>query len=127
MGSFLSALLGFWIVANLQQPSLSVSQELSFLFHQTRLVLSEMIFFIKQVQYFCHLEVIACSWQDFVKIILNEKGEGDLDSLINNHKIYLNRLVSKILLKSVATGGRSGKKNGVEVSCLFFLCGGLLC
>jgi gamma-tubulin complex component 3 len=57
-----------------------------------------MIHFIRQLQYYCHLEVISCSWQvleEFVK-----KKEGDLDSLIEAHRAYLDRLVNKALLLS---------------------------
>lgn len=57
-----------------------------------------MIFFIRELQYYCHLEVIACSWADLEAFAL--KKEGDLDSLIKAHKVYLDRLVTKALLQS---------------------------
>jgi gamma-tubulin complex component 3 len=67
-----------------------------------------MIHFIRQLQYYCHLEVIGCSWQvleEFAK-----KKEGDLDSLIEAHRAYLDRLVNKALLLS--------SKSGKEVRCV---------
>ncbi|KAI9624054.1 hypothetical protein H4Q26_017065 [Puccinia striiformis f. sp. tritici PST-130] len=56
-------------------------------FHRARLVISEMIHFIRQLQ----------SWE----------WGGDLDSLIENHSVYLDRLVNKGLLLS----NRVGKEN----------------
>lgn len=89
------------------------STELSFQFHQTRIALAEMIFFIRQLQYYCHLEVIACSWQVLEDFAV--KKEGDLDSLIEAHRAYLHRLVTKALLISPR---RSSKRGGNEVSGL---------
>ncbi|SGY14470.1 BQ5605_C010g06192 [Microbotryum silenes-dioicae] len=70
--------------------------ELSYDFHLTRIALQRMTFFIRQLQYYCHLEVIACSWQVLEEFAL--KKEGDLDSLIEAHRVYLRRLVTKALL-----------------------------
>ncbi|KAK4700384.1 gamma-tubulin complex component 3, partial [Phenoliferia sp. Uapishka_3] len=70
---------------------------LKFRFHQTRLALSEMLFFIRQLQYYCHLEVIACAWTQFEADM--QKKDSDLDSLIDAHRTYLRRLVDKTLLK----------------------------
>ena len=70
--------------------------------HKARLSLSEMIHFVRQLQYFCHLEVIGCSWQILEQFI--EKKEGDLDSLIMAHRAYLDRLVSKALLLTAKPG-----------------------
>ncbi len=78
---------------------------LGFDFHQTRISLGEMIFFIRQLQYYCHLEVIGCSWQVLEEFA--EKKEGDLDSLIEAHRTYLQRLVTKALL----LGGRRSKRS----------------
>lgn len=69
-----------------------------------------MIFFIRQLQYYCHLEVIACSWQVLEDFAV--KKEGDLDSLIEAHRAYLHRLVTKALLISPR---RSSKRGGNEV------------
>jgi len=58
--------------------------------------MSEMIHFVRQMQAYCNLEVIECSW----KVLLDffEKKEGDLDAMIEAHRTYLDRMVKKILL-----------------------------
>ena len=38
-------------------------QELDIEWHQIRITMSEMIHFVRQVQAFCHLEVIECQWK----------------------------------------------------------------
>jgi gamma-tubulin complex component 3 len=63
-----------------------------------------MIFFIRQLQYYCHLEVIGCSWQVLEDFAI--KKEGDLDSLIEAHRMYLDRLVTKALLMSARKSSR---------------------
>ncbi|SCV69660.1 BQ2448_1054 [Microbotryum intermedium] len=74
----------------------NTTTELSYDFHLTRIALQRMTFFIRQLQYYCHLEVIACSWQVLEEFAL--KKQGDLDSLIEAHRVYLRRLVTKALL-----------------------------
>lgn len=78
--------------------------ELAYDFHQTRISLQQMIFFIRQLQYYCHLEVIGCSWQVLEDFAI--KKEGDLDSLIEAHRTYLERLVTKALLMSSRKSSR---------------------
>lgn len=56
-----------------------------------------MIHFVKQLQYFSHLDVIECSWVALMHFV--EKGEGDLDALIDAHTSYINRLATKALLR----------------------------
>ncbi len=55
-----------------------------------------MVHFLRQMQAFCELEVIECSWQSFIDF--TDKREGDLDSLIQAHRTYLDRVVRKVLL-----------------------------
>lgn len=64
--------------------------------HKTRLVVAEMIHFIRQVEAYCRLEVIECSWKGLIDF-LNKK-EGDLDALIEAHRLYLDRVTKKVLL-----------------------------
>lgn len=64
--------------------------------HKTRLVVAEMIHFIRQVEAYCRLEVIECSWKGLIDF-LNKK-EGDLDALIEAHRLYLDRVAKKVLL-----------------------------
>jgi gamma-tubulin complex component 3 len=63
-----------------------------------------MIHFIRQMAAYCHLEVIECSWKALMDFV-NEK-EGDLDALINAHRVYLDRMVKKLLL----IGSKAGKE-----------------
>lgn len=55
-----------------------------------------MVHFIRQMQAFCQLEVIECSWQSLLDFAA--KREGDLDGLIEAHRTYLDRVVRKVLL-----------------------------
>lgn len=64
--------------------------------HHCRIVQAEMVHFLRQLQAFCQLEVIECSWQSLIDF--TEKREGDLDALIQAHRTYLDRVVRKILL-----------------------------
>lgn len=70
--------------------------------HRIRLVMAEMIHFVRQLQAYCHLEVIECSWKVLIDF-LNKK-EGDLDALIDAHRTYLDRMVKKVLLLSPKAG-----------------------
>lgn len=66
-------------------------------FHHARLALSEMMHFTRQLQHFCHLEVIDCSWTILERFAL--KKEGDLDGLIAAHQQYVKQLATKALLR----------------------------
>ena len=70
--------------------------ELSNDWHQARISLGEMIHFIRQLQAYCQLEVIECSWKVLEEFV--SRREGDLDALIGAHRTYLERLVNKALL-----------------------------
>ena len=61
-----------------------------------------MIHFIRQLEAYCRLEVIECSWKVLTEF-LNKK-EGDLDALIDAHRSYLDRMTRKILLWSPKHG-----------------------
>lgn len=61
-----------------------------------------MIHFVRQMQAYCHLEVIECSWKILIDFM--NKKEGDLDALIKAHRSYLDRMVKKVLLLSPKTG-----------------------
>jgi hypothetical protein len=79
-----------------------VSPELDYEWHQIRIVTAEMVHFIRQMQAYCQLEVIECSWKELLEFI--NKREGDLDALIEAHRSYLDRMVKKILLLSPKAG-----------------------
>src|SRR5262245_10913741 len=59
----------------------------------TRIVCSEMIHFVYQLQYYLLFEVVECSWDELVRTI--DKKSGDLDSLIEAHNQYLNDITTK--------------------------------
>ncbi|PPQ72575.1 hypothetical protein CVT26_003706 [Gymnopilus dilepis] len=64
--------------------------------HKIRIVMTEMIHFIRQLEAYCRLEVIECSWKVLIDF-LNKK-EGDLDALIDAHRTYLDRTIKKVHL-----------------------------
>lgn len=66
------------------------------LWHACRLTQAEMVHFLRNVQAFCQLEVIECSWAALLEV--TNKRDGDLDALITAHRTYLDRVVRKILL-----------------------------
>ncbi|KAH7929428.1 gamma-tubulin complex, component 3 [Leucogyrophana mollusca] len=70
--------------------------------HQIRLVMAEMIHFVRQMQAYCQLEVIECSWKNLMEFF--SKREGDLDAMIDAHRSYLDRMVKKVLLLSPRAG-----------------------
>jgi gamma-tubulin complex component 3 len=79
-------------------PSIELNHE----WHKARLVLAEMIHFIRQLEAYCRLEVIECSWKVLTEFL--HKKEGDLDALIEAHRNYLDRMTRKILLWSPKHG-----------------------
>jgi gamma-tubulin complex component 3 len=58
---------------------------------------------------YCYLEVIECSWKAVMDFV-NEK-EGDLDALISAHRVYLDRMVKKILLIGPKAGREVGRSS----------------
>jgi len=64
--------------------------------HDSRQLQAQMVHFLRQLQAFCQLEVIECSWQSLMDF--TDKREGDLDALIAAHRTYLDRVVRKVLL-----------------------------
>ncbi|GEM08103.1 spindle pole body component Alp6 [Rhodotorula toruloides] len=87
-----------WRTLMTKMRLLKKGTDLAFVLHQTRITLSEMIFFVRQVESFCHLEVIACQWSELEDFIA--KKDGDLDELVDAHRRFLGKLVEKALLKS---------------------------
>ncbi|KAJ7638857.1 gamma-tubulin complex DGRIP91/SPC98 component [Roridomyces roridus] len=86
--------------------------ELEPYWHQIRITMAEMIHFMRQMQAYCQLEVIECSW----KILLDflNKKEGDLDAMIEAHRSYLDRIVKKVLLLSPKSGKQENILNQVK-------------
>ncbi|OJA18989.1 hypothetical protein AZE42_00397 [Rhizopogon vesiculosus] len=77
-------------------------EELEYDWHQIRITMAEMIHFIRQMQAYTQLEVIACSWKALMEFFA--KREGDLDAMIDAHQSYLDRMVKKVLLISPKVG-----------------------
>jgi gamma-tubulin complex component 3 len=94
--------VGFWVYPT--ALATDVKSELEPEWHKIRLITAEMIHFIRQMSAYCHLEVIECSWTALMDFI-NEK-EGDLDALIGTHRVYLDRMVKKLLL----IGSKAGRE-----------------
>lgn len=85
-------------------------ENLSRVSHESLGNLNEQLHFIKQMQGFINLEVIEYSWNDLCQFFANnreKKTQIDLDELIQNHKAYLNALLSKVLLRSSSRKGNS--------------------
>lgn len=72
--------------------------------HATLARLGEMTHFVRQLQGFCELEVIAYSWYDLEQAMAQQHAHRDLDQLIELHRAYLGTLMNKALLR----GGRRG-------------------
>ncbi|KAH9844172.1 gamma-tubulin complex DGRIP91/SPC98 component [Rhodofomes roseus] len=86
--------------------------ELDFDWHQIRIVMAEMIHFIRQMEAYCQLEVIECSWKILLEFV--QKREGDLDALIEAHGAYLDRMVKKVLLLNPKAGREENLLNQVR-------------
>ena len=80
-------------------------------FQNVRVILAEMVHFVRQLQYFSHLEVIECSWSALEAFAL--RMEGDLDALVEAHQLYIGRLLSKLLLRG--TSGTSASKSDDKI------------
>lgn len=74
--------------------------------------MAEMIHFVRQMEAYCQLEVIECSWKILLEFV--NKKEGDLDALIEAHRTYLDRMVKKVLLLSSKAGREENLLNQVR-------------
>ncbi|KAI0702854.1 gamma-tubulin complex DGRIP91/SPC98 component [Cytidiella melzeri] len=77
-------------------------QDLDPEWHKVRITMGEMVHFIRQMEAYCQLEVVECSWKVLLEFL--QKKEGDLDALIEAHRAYLDRMVKKVLLLSPRAG-----------------------
>lgn len=69
--------------------------------------MTEMIHITRQMQMYTQIEVVAVRWNNLISFI--NKGEGDLDSLIQAHRTYLDELVNKTLMISAKQGKEVSK------------------
>ncbi|KZO99128.1 hypothetical protein CALVIDRAFT_495339 [Calocera viscosa TUFC12733] len=81
--------------------------------HQVRIVMAEMIHFIRQMHAWCHREVIGAAWKDLMEFA--HKQEGDLDAVIEAHNKYLSRMVRKVLLHDSKRGHENNLANVREI------------
>jgi gamma-tubulin complex component 3 len=80
--------------------------------HRIRISLAEMLHFIREMEAYCQLEVIECSWQELLDFV--NKKEGDLDALIRAHRSYLDRMRKKILLLNTKAGREVCRSNDIQ-------------
>ncbi|KAL4075878.1 gamma-tubulin complex, component 3 [Scleroderma citrinum] len=98
-----SALSEGWMrVAGASRTFLRLHAEFEYDWHQIRIVMAEMVHFIRQMQAYCHVEIIECSWKTLMEFFYER--EGDLDAMIEAHRLYLDRMVKKVLLLSSKAG-----------------------
>jgi gamma-tubulin complex component 3 len=70
-------------------------------FHKSQLILGEMVHFVNQLQRFVFYEVIECAWNDLMQVV--EQDSCDLDTLIEAHEKFVERIMQKGLLSSSPT------------------------
>lgn len=64
--------------------------------HEISVITAEMNHFVRQLQSYSQLEVIACQWAKLMEF--TSRKEGDLDALIEAHRKYLKAMCDKVLL-----------------------------
>ncbi|KEF52636.1 uncharacterized protein A1O9_11479 [Exophiala aquamarina CBS 119918] len=74
----------------------AVSDKLGNDWKRSRCVVSEMVHFVNQLQYYLLFEVIEASWEKLEEAI--KKPEATLDDLIEAHTTYLNNITKKGLI-----------------------------
>ena len=70
--------------------------------HHCHILQAQMMHFMGELQAFCQLEAIELAWQDLIKFA--QAREGDLDSLIGEHRQYLKKIAGRIFLLSPKVG-----------------------
>ncbi|XP_076323570.1 gamma-tubulin complex component 3 homolog isoform X1 [Tachypleus tridentatus] len=63
--------------------------------HYCHFILSEMVHFVQQVQYYINFEVMECSWAELQQKVVSA---GDLDQLIAAHEEFLDCIITRALL-----------------------------
>ncbi|XP_059168560.1 gamma-tubulin complex component 3 homolog [Physella acuta] len=69
--------------------------ELSPILHTCHMITTNMVHFIKQVQYYINFEVLECAWDDLLTKVHEAK---DLDYIIAAHQVFLDTILSRCLL-----------------------------
>ncbi|CAL1545342.1 unnamed protein product [Lymnaea stagnalis] len=69
--------------------------ELSLILHTCHMITTNMVHFIKQVQYYINFEVLECAWDELLTKVHEAK---DLDYIIAAHQVFLDTILSRCLL-----------------------------
>lgn len=88
-------LANMWREQTAQHRALQTITELRSVLHQCHLLISTMVHFITQLQYYVTFEVMECSWARLVKKV--EAAE-DLDQVIEAHDSFLEQITTQCLL-----------------------------
>lgn len=75
--------------------------ELRSVFHLSNILLTEMVYFIKQMQYYLKFEVIECSWVAMQKKIAEAE---DIDQLIKAQEEFLAKVINRTMLDTQSKG-----------------------
>lgn len=78
--------------------------------------MAEMIHFIRQLQTYCHLDVIELSWKELLEFV--NKKEGDLDALIGAHRKHVERVMKKILLTTTTPKPKKDMQPDTLLNCM---------
>ncbi|XP_077516046.1 gamma-tubulin complex component 3 isoform X3 [Amblyomma americanum] len=82
-------------MVNLKIKNRQHAAEIQPVLHQCHMVLSEMMHFMQQVQYYMVFEVIECSWAELESQVAQAQ---DLDQVIHAHDDFLAALMTRALL-----------------------------
>jgi gamma-tubulin complex component 3 len=69
--------------------------------HQCQLIVTEMLHFVQQVQYYINFEVLECSWDE---LLCKVKDAEDLDHIIAAHQEFLDAITTRSLLDQQSHG-----------------------
>ena len=75
--------------------------ELKSVFHLSNILLTEMVHFIKQMQYYLKFEVIECSWVAMQRKIADAE---DIDQLIRAQEEFLAKVINRTMLDTQSKG-----------------------
>jgi gamma-tubulin complex component 3 len=84
-----------WNEQTAHYRSLHTIQELYPVVHQCHLLISAMVHFISQLQYYINFEVMECNWDGLLKTV---RTADDLDQIISAHDTFLQHITSQCLL-----------------------------
>jgi gamma-tubulin complex component 3 len=74
-----------------------VLPELGSVLHRSQLLISEMIHFVHQTQYYIMFEATECAWD---RLMMDVEKSSDLDEVISAHESFLDTVTNRSLLNS---------------------------